>query len=126
MPCGRPASLTLSMNAGGNEYSRPQSRPTFFAVPSDVVGARRLVDAGARFGDDRLDDGTEITFLGVDAQLPVGAGALRQNRADVVDFAPASQLVDDVVHELEQLDREIAHRRFGAASEVDQLAVAAV
>src|SRR5437773_10358672 len=126
MPSGRPTSLTRSMNAGGNAYSRPHNRPTFIARVSDVVRARRLVDAGARFGDDRLDDGTEIPFLFVNAQLPIGAGAVGENRPHVRHLAPAPQLVDHIVDELEELECEIAHRHFGAAAEVDQLAIDAV
>src|SRR5215471_21604128 len=95
-PSGLPTSFTRSMNAGGKENSRPHSRPTFIGAPSrpggegvvalDMVGARRLVDAVARFRDDRLDDGTEVSFLCVDAQLPIGARAVGENRPHVLRF----------------------------------------
>ena len=46
-----------------------------------------------------------------------------QDRVHVLDRLAALQLVDHVVHELEQLERELPHRHFGALAEVDQLAV---
>src|SRR4051812_20874290 len=110
MPSGLPTSFTRSMNAGGKENSRPHSRPTFIAFVafgtgfSDMVRARRFVDAVARFRDDGLDDGTEVPFLCVHAQLPIGARAVGQNRPHVFHFPPAPELVDDVVDEGEELE----------------------
>src|SRR5687767_284610 len=88
-----------------------------------MIGARRLLNAVARLVDDRADDRAQVARLAVHAQLAIGAGAIAENRPDIFDLAPAAQLVDDVVHELEQLDGEVAHRHFLPASEVDQLAV---
>src|SRR5580700_7454186 len=44
----------------------------------------------------------------------------------VKNLVPAFELVDDVVHELQQLLDEVAHRNLSLATEVDQLAVDAV
>src|SRR5256885_6478386 len=109
-PCGFPNLFTRSRNAGGNAYSRPQSRPTFIAVSSHVVGARRLLDAVARFVDDRLDDAPQIAGLSINSELPIRARAVGEDRAHVVDFAAASELVDHIVHKREELERELAHR----------------
>src|SRR5262245_28007312 len=123
MPSRAPSLFTRSRNAGGKAYSRPQSRPTFIAVPSHAVGAGRLFDTRARLVHDRADHGRQIARLAKDAKLPVGARALGENRPDVLHLAPAAQLVDDVVDNGEQLDRQIAHRHLAPFAEVDQLAV---
>src|SRR6187402_2416260 len=73
------------------------------------------------------DDGLEVTTgLLIDAQLPVGAGAMLENPADVVDLVAAAQLVDDVVDELEVFEDEFALGHLALAAEVDELAVDAV
>src|SRR6476659_2215792 len=118
MPCGRPSVLTRSRNAGGKEYSRPQSRPTLM---SDMVGSSGLFDAFARFRDDRAHDRAEVAGLAVHLELALGARALGEDVVDVLDFPPAPQVVHHVVDEREQLDGEIAHRHLGALAEVDQV-----
>src|SRR5438105_1888097 len=138
MPCGRPNRLTRSRKAGGNENSRPHNSPTLavmgvaaflpfrrpaFVSGSYLVGPRRLLDALARFLDDRLHDGAQIARVAVHVHLTLGAGAVGENPLHVFDLAPAPQIADDVVDELEQLEREIAHRHLAPLAEVDQLAV---
>src|SRR5207244_162194 len=90
-----------------------------------VVGARRLLDAVARFVDDRLDDAPQIAGLSIDGELPIRARAVGEDRADILNLAAAPELVDDIVDKREELERELAHRHLGAAAEVDQLAVEA-
>src|SRR5688572_13440554 len=80
----------------------------------DTISPGRLLDAGAGFIDDRSHHRPKVTSLPVDAQLPIGARPLREDRPDVLDLLAAPQLVDDVVDDLEQLDGEIAHRHFAA------------
>src|SRR5215510_822568 len=103
MSCGRPARLTRSRKAGGNAYSRPQSNPTFMAASSHVIGASGLLHGVARFLDQRLDDAAQVARLPVHRELPIGARAVCQNRAHVLDLAPAPQIVHHVVDEGEQL-----------------------
>src|SRR5688572_28392236 len=117
IPCGAPSWLTRSMKAGGKLYSRPHNSPIFIvlllAAPYAVTG----------LPDDVLHDRLQITGLAIDRELPIGAGPFREDGMDVVDRLAAAELVDDVVEELAQLDRELPHRHFGAFAEVDQLAV---
>src|SRR5438046_1790858 len=122
-PSRRPSRLTRSRNAGGNAYSRPQSKPTFMAASSHVVRARGLLDAVAGFLDERLYNGAQIVGAAVHLELAVGARPVGEDRPHVLDLASAIQLVDDIVDELEKLERELAHRHFCPAAEVDQLAV---
>src|SRR5689334_16233446 len=125
MPCGRPSVLTRSRNAGGNEYSRPHRSPTLavMRLRSYLVGARRLLDALPRLLDDRLHDRAQIARVAVHVHLALGARAVGENLLHVVHFPPAPEIADHVVDELEQLERELAHRHLAALAEVDQLAV---
>src|SRR4051794_16414955 len=79
-----------------------------------------------RLFDDPADHLTEIPSVAVHLELTVRAGAFREDRSHVVDGVTAPELVDDVLDEIEQLDREVAHRDLLAAPEVDQPAVDAV
>ena len=65
-----------------------------------MIRACRLLDAGARLFDDRADDGAQVAGLALHLQLAIRAGAVAQDRAHVLDFAPASQLVDHIVGRL--------------------------
>src|SRR5262245_63701991 len=85
--------------------------------------SRDLLTAGAGFLDQPLHDRSQVARFPVDLELAIRTGALDQNLAHVFEGAPAAQLVDDVVHELEQLAGEIAHRHFLALPEVDQPSV---
>src|SRR5438128_1253500 len=105
MPCGRPSRLTRSRNAGGNANSRPHSRPTFIAASSYPIRPRRLLDAVARLLDDRLHDGAQVVRPAVDRQLAIGARPFGEDRPHVLDLAPAAELVDHIVDELEELER---------------------
>src|SRR5688572_22180253 len=118
MPCGRPSWFTRSMKAGGKLYSRPHNKPIFTSHSSSV-------DAVAGFPDQVLHHCFEIAGLPEDGELTIGAGALRQHRMHVVDRVPAPELVEHVVDEPEQLERQIAHRHLGALAEVDQLSLEA-
>src|SRR5207244_10605681 len=71
-----------------------------------VVGARRLLDAVARFVDDRLDDAPQIAGLSIDGELPIRARAVGEDRADVLNLAAAPELVDDIVDKREELRSE--------------------
>src|SRR5437016_2043722 len=90
-PCGPPNLFTRSRKAGGNAYSRPHSRPTFMAFSSHVIGARRLLDAVARFVDDCLDDAPQIACLSIHGELSIRARAVGEDRAHVVDLAAAAE-----------------------------------
>src|SRR4051812_42317126 len=96
MPWGLPSSLTRARKAGGNEYSRPHSRPTFIAVTSHVVGARRLLDAVAGFVDHRTHHRAQIAGFAVDAELPIGTGSVAEQRPHILHFRPAPEPVHHV------------------------------
>src|SRR5580698_1184564 len=64
----------------------------------------------------------QVAGLLIDAQLALGAGAVLENRMDVFDGAPTAKIVDDVIHEFEQLESELAHGDFGLFAEIDELA----
>src|SRR3954468_8044753 len=139
MPCARPSVLTRSRNAGGNEYSRPHNSPIFIGTnprsanpqssairnpqSSDAVRLRRLFDAFARFIDQRAHDGAQVAGVAIHLHLPFGARPVAENLAHVLDLAPAAELVDDIVDEFEQLERQFPHRHFAPLAEVNQLAV---
>src|SRR6266545_6588575 len=78
---------------------------------------------GGGFVGEVCDDGGEVAGAFVDGELAVGAGALAQDRVDVLDVLAGAELVDHVVDELQQLHGELPHRHLGALAEVDQLAV---
>src|SRR4029453_2063303 len=146
IPCAAPNSLTRSMKAGGKLYSRPHMSPTlsgrFRSRPSltiaaplvicDVLRATcsvlpvrvlratcfRPLDAGLGFLDHELYDSPEIARFPKDGELTVGAGAFPQHRMDVAGRLATVQVVDDIIDELEQLQRQVAHRHFGPFAEV--------
>src|SRR5207237_9724454 len=76
-----------------------------------------------RLAHDRLHHRFQIARFAIPRELAVGARTVPQNVTDVVDLAPAVELVDDVVDELEQLQRQVAHRNLLPSAEVDQLPV---
>src|SRR5436190_24081140 len=148
MPWSRPIALTRSRKAGGNEYSRPQSSPTFIRFrgasprrtpqhtrsrgplrsPRRACGSLRSLSCDplvsrARFVDEPADDRAKVARFPVHLELPIGAGALGEDGVDVVERLAAAELVDHVVHELEQFDRQLAHRHLAALAEVDEQAV---
>src|SRR5207237_5521327 len=153
-PCSRPRSFTRSMNAGGNEYSRPQSSPTFTLPPplsrgSGLIPAYRSglkAQGGARrdglrnqgvmrrkpisvalpragLVDEPAHDRAQVAGVAIHLQLAIGARPLSQNCAHVLRRLAASQLVEHILEEVEQLDREIAHWHLLAAAEINQLTV---
>ena len=61
--------------------------------------------------------------LFVDAQLPVGAGAVDENLFDRRDLLLAAKLGDLLAYKLEQLAHEVAGGQLGLLAKVDQLAV---
>src|SRR5436190_9176217 len=107
MPWAAPASLTRSMNAGGNEYSRPHSNPTFTQPPSLDRGAssrrppllvcHRILVSGARFRDQPPDHRAEVSGFLIDLHLSIGAGAVLEDLVHVVERLAASQFVHHVV-----------------------------
>src|SRR6185503_4697360 len=90
---------------------------------SNVVRLRRLVDGVTRFFDDRPHHRSQVSGLAKDLELPLRAGAVRQNLPDVLHLPPAAQIVQHIVDELEQLEAKLAHRNLAVLAEVDQLAV---
>src|SRR6266545_2485377 len=82
-----------------------------------------LGQAGDRLGGEVLDHRLEAPGLAVDTELPVGAGALPEEGVDVLDLGARAELVDHVVDELQQLQRQLPHRHLSQLAEVDQLAV---
>src|SRR3989442_742834 len=142
-PSFLPSSFTRTINAGGKLYSRPQRRPTFFifvllsgasgaaSLPSaSVHGVRRrsprLGHSGAGFGDQVAHDGLQVAGFMEDAQLAVRARAFVHDRVDILNGAPAAQVVHDVVHEFEQFGNELAHGHFGFLAKVDEFSIDAV
>src|SRR5215203_5593378 len=130
-PCSRPRVFTRSMNAGGKLYSRPQSNPIFIRQPSRTnqwqasALPHRTMASGAHHRGTRLvhhmpHDGPQVARFPEHRELPIGAGPVPQNRVHVFHVSTAPQLVDDVVHELQQLQRERPHGHFHLLAEVDQ------
>ena len=52
----------------------------------------------------------------------LGAATTLEHGADVLDFAPAIQLIDHIVHEFEIFEHQLARRHFLLLPEVDHLA----
>src|SRR5215813_7521563 len=72
------------------------------------------------------DNRFQVTGLVIDAQLPFGAGSFAEDRVYVVDGAATSQVVDHVIHKLQELRNQRLHWHFGLFSEIDQLPFDAV
>ena len=71
-----------------------------------------------------LDDGLDVVARGfIGPKLAVGARTMVENPADVLDFVPAVQLVQHVVHELQILENQVPLRHLGLTAEVDQLPI---
>src|SRR6266404_5298811 len=70
-----------------------------------------------------LHHSLHVAGLAEHGELPLGAGALAENRMHVIDCSPAAQVVHHIVDEFEQLDCQLAHWDFFAFAEVDQLAI---
>src|SRR5712692_2169378 len=109
IPSGAPIAFTRSRNAGGKLCSRPQSKPIFMS----------------RFLDDVPHDLAQVAGPAVHGKLAVGARPFLENRPHVLHRRPAAEIIDDVVDEVEHLERQVAHRHLGAPAEVDQLPVEA-
>src|SRR5258708_8878020 len=136
-PSFLPSSFTRTMNAGGKLYSRPQRRPTLImcvllngnsrvapAVPlSSVHRVRRRSarrgNAGARFCHQMTDDRLQIARLLVCAQLAFRPGAFIQNRVNVLDGAVASELLPDILHQLQQFGDQLQHGYFRFLPKID-------
>ena len=67
-------------------------------------------------------DRLQIACLLIDAYLTFRAGAILENRMNVFDGAAASEIVEDVIHELKQLMRKLAHGDFCFFAEINQFA----
>src|SRR6266566_2667498 len=115
-----------------NRYSMPPKRCGTAVTPGHEVAASRISSPGLFTGTsgrngglrgEELDDSPRVAAVFQHAELPVGARSLRQDRVHILDRLSRAKLVDDVVHELEQLEREVAHRHLGLLAEVDQLAI---
>src|SRR5262245_60564345 len=80
-----------------------------------------------RLFDQLIHDRLETPGPLVGGELTVRAGPLRENPIRVLDFIPAAELVDDVVHEPgDHLANQLGRRKLPALAEVDQLAVEAI
>src|ERR1700730_9832297 len=147
-PSALPSWFTRARNAGGKLYSRPQRRPTFFIMCSqrnstcgvtttekaavscritDSIhsvhrGGPRLHHSAAVLFHKVFHDSLQVARFLIDAELPLGAGALVQNGVHILDGAAAPQLIDRVSHEPQQLGSELAHGHFRLFAKVDQLA----
>src|SRR3989441_10003999 len=85
--------------------------------------ARALRPARQRLPGEVVDHGVEVPRFLPYAQLPVRARALARDGLEVGDLASRTELGDDVIDELEELDREVAHRHLALDAEVDELRV---
>src|SRR5208283_4041764 len=63
----------------------------------------------------------QVSRLLEDAQLPVRARPLIHDRVHVLHRAPASQIIQHVIHKLEQFRDQLPHRHFRFLPEIDQL-----
>src|SRR3954465_1997597 len=123
MPCGAPSSLTRWTNAGGKLYSRPHNRPTTLLLSRSMFVPFALSHAGTGLENEILHHRLQVARPAKHLELPIGTGAFPQHYVHVLDVLPASKIVDHIVNEFEQLQRQIAHRHFGTPTEVDKLAV---
>src|SRR5438445_4043969 len=100
------------------------SSPASFMKMATSRQAALIPNAGPHgLSGQHLDDRPRVAALLQDPELAVRAGALGQDRIHVLDRLPRTQVVDHVVDELDQLDREVAHRHLGLLAEVDELAI---
>src|SRR6201987_4386751 len=67
-------------------------------------------------------DGLEVAGFRVRLKLTLGARAFAENSLDWCERIAASQIVHDIIDEIEQLFAEFAHGDFGLFAEVDQIA----
>ena len=73
-----------------------------------------------------VDDRVQVAGLAEYAQLAVRAGPLLEQGIHVADLFSGAELVDDIVNELDQLQRQVAHWYLLLLAEVDQAALKAV
>ena len=62
------------------------------------------------------DDGSQVTALVVDAELPVGARALFEDLVHVRDLVADRQFVDHLVDQLQELEKQRSQRELAALS----------
>src|ERR1051326_3555546 len=100
----RMATSTRSGAGGGTE---PLTRRCSKKVISEQ-------DLFSRFGlpDDQVHHVAQVLSLFERRQLPVGAGTMADDLARVVHGVARLELVDHVVHELEQLVEQLVERNF--------------
>src|SRR5690348_3254850 len=118
-----------------NLYSMPPNRCGRATTPGQEPTASRISSPGLfthprgiadRLGGQQLDHGSGVAATLVGGELAVGAGPLAQDRVHVLDRLSGAQIVDHIVDELEQLERQLAHRHLGLLAEVDELALQSV
>src|SRR4051812_25366637 len=98
----------------GRPATRSSSRPVRHSSRCSIAAR-----AGSRLFDDVPHDSLQIACLPEYRQLTIGAGPLSQHGVDIFDRLAALELVDHVVYELEQLQRQVSHRDFGSLAEVN-------
>ena len=78
-----------------------------------------------RVSPQMFHDGLQATGLLENLQLPLRAGAVAQNAMNALDGVAASEIVHDIIHKFQNLERQIAHGNFDALAKINQLAVEA-
>src|SRR5581483_2630186 len=73
--------------------------------------------------DDVFDDRRQAVRLGEDLQLAVGAGAAPEDFVHVENLLTCPELIDDVIHEFQQLDEQFLGRDFDLLTQIDELSI---
>src|SRR5579872_5059570 len=123
-----PFSLIRSISASGKARSRPTMTPTLVlsAIFSALHRSCRLAYAVHGLLRQKVDNRLQVTALLEDPLLAIGAGALLQDHLDRPQRGTAPQVVHHVVHELQELVSQLAHRHLLLLAKVDEVAVDAV
>ena len=97
----------VSVETDGNDAGAPAGAGAPVARATSSAVKSGSVEAVARLLEDVVHDGGQALRPLEDLELAVGAGPALHDRVDVLDLVPRTELVDDVVHELEELLEEV-------------------
>ena len=87
---------------------------------------RRVEHSDPRLRHNVVHDLLQVSSFVVNLELAIRAAAHLQHFVDVIDFVSRSQLVDNVVDQVEILEHQFLDRHFFLFAEVDELAFQAV